>query len=70
MLSPVEVKNYEFLFSGSVFQYDKLELKEIIGEGLKVVHCILIPPPSTHPVVNLLRHFDTQVLLGKCILAF
>ena len=32
-LTPADVKKYESQFSGSVFHYDSLEMKEAIGEG-------------------------------------
>jgi len=37
-LSPADVKKYEAQFYGSVFQYNSLEMKEILGEGLIIFY--------------------------------
>ena len=56
-LSPADVKKYEAQFSGSVFQYNSLEMKEIIGEGLNIFyHIDHLPffylPPSIINIVH------------------
>lgn len=74
-LSPADVRKYVSQFSGSVFQYDNLEMKEIIGEGLKLndhIHTRTIFLHSTchHPLFIIsITHF-LQVALEECISAF
>lgn len=74
-LSPADVKKYVSQFSGSVFQYDNLEMKEIIGEGLKLndhIHTrtILLHSTCHLPLFIISTTHFLQVALEECISAF